>query len=113
MRAYFDAVGVGVGILIFVIVFVALSWGGYLAYLRFVEGPAINQHTLNVRHSIGYIDAQNAHSRNDIGEYTGATDPAHQCALLKDIRATEGQLQPDEVSSDVAQFMALHASDCP
>ena len=113
MKTFFGSVGVGFGILIIFVAAVALSWGGYLLYLKVVEGPAINQHTLNVRHSIGYIDAQNAHSRADMTEYTGATDSAHQCALLKDIRATEGQLSPNEVSSDVAQFTALHTADCP
>lgn len=107
-------IGVAGCLVLAVVATVGLSWGGYLAYLKFVEGPAITQHTLNIRHSLGYVDAQNSHARDLITEYAGvsASDSSHRCALLLDIRANAAQLSPAEVSADVAQFLSVHQTDC-
>lgn len=87
------------------------------------EGGLISQHVQNVRHSIGYVDAQNAHCRQDISDYADARaafardaadsqaqagDQAHMLALVSDCRATVGQLSSGEVAGDVAQFLAAH-----
>ena len=95
---------------------------GYTVWLHF-EGRLISQHTQNVRHSIGYVDAQNAHCEQDISDYTDAraasardagndqaesADQAHMRALIADCRATVGQLSTGEVAAPVAQFLAAH-----
>ncbi len=91
------------------------------------EGGLISQHTLNIRHSIGYIDAQNAHCEQDISDYTAAkaalahdaddqartADTAHMLALVSDCHSAAGQLSPSEVAAPVAQFLAAHPEGTP
>jgi len=87
------------------------------------EGPFYSKHTQNIRHSIGYVDAQNAHCESDIRDYTDAqaaaqrdkadpqveaADNAHMAALVSDCRDTVAQLSPSEVAAPVAQFLAAH-----
>lgn len=102
-----------VGLLVLLLVMGITLWQHF-------EGGLISQHTLNVRHSIGYVDAQNAHCEQDISDYQAAAaalahdtdeqaqraDRAHMLALVADCRSTVGQLSPGEVAAPVAQFLA-------
>jgi hypothetical protein len=96
---------------------------GIFVWQRF-EGGLISQHTLNVRHSIGYVDAQNSHCEQvSIPDYSAAKasfdrdagnaqaqrdDRAQMAAAVTDCRTTVGQLSPGEVAAPVAQFLAEH-----
>jgi len=88
------------------------------------EGPIIRQEVLNQRHQPGYVDAQNSACRTDIKDYTAAqrdfardrgdtdaqaADRAHMNAALTDCQSAAGQLSPDEVASDVKQFLSAHS----
>ena len=111
--------------LVITILVVLLGWALWLFYLHFIEGPAITTHTQNVRHSQGYVDAQNAHCEQDMGDYQAAAadyardskatdsqaanaDQAHMNALVADCRNTVGQLSTSEVAPPVASFLSTH-----
>jgi hypothetical protein len=90
---------------------VALSWGGYLAYLRFVEGPAITQHGQNVRHSIDFIQGANGRAESMIPDYDTAVtsgDTTHANSLRNNICSAAGSISPTEQSADVRSFAIDH-----
>ena len=110
------------GVVAIVVIVVVAAIVGTAIWLHF-QGGFQSQETRNIRHSIGYVDAQNAHCEQDISDYSAAkaayvrdaadqqaqaADQAHMLALVSDCRSTVGQLSPDEVAAPVAQFLAAH-----
>jgi hypothetical protein len=77
----------------------ALSWGSYLAYLHFVEGPAITQHGQNMR------------AESMIPDYDAAIvsgDTTHMNSLRNAICSAALSINPDERDTDVRGFTSLH-----
>lgn len=98
------------GILVLAILTV-LSWGGYLAYLHFVEGPAITQHGQNIRHSINFIQSANMRAESMIPDYDTAVtsgDMTHANALRNSICSAAGSITPTEQSEAVRSFAIDH-----
>lgn len=109
----------GAALCVLLLVMVVAIWQHF-------EGELMSQHTKNIRHSIGYIDAQNSHCEQDMADYDAAAaafardagnpdaqvaDQSHMRALVVDCRNAAGQLAPDEVVSPVAQFLAAHQGE--
>src|SRR5437016_3823264 len=86
-----------------VLAVIALSWGGYLTYLRLVEGPAITQHAQNVRHSLDFTQSANQRAESYITDYTVATntgDTAHAAASKNQACSAAHSINPDEQVAD-------------
>lgn len=110
-----ETFGVGCGMVFAVIAFVVLITGlvyaGDIVYTKYYEGWQMSQHTQNVHHSVGFVDGANERARDMIIQYQTAVkgnDPAHANSLHNDICGVTGNLKPDEVATDVAQFLAVH-----
>jgi hypothetical protein len=104
MREVAGGLGVVGGIVAAVIGVTLLGITSLFIWLHF-EGQAITQHTQNIRHSIGYVDAQNAICRSDMKDWASAPDKAHKNYFVGDCRAAVGQLSTGEVAPDVQAFL--------
>lgn len=118
-----DALG-GFGLIVAgIVLFLGLSLGGVYFYYHYIEPQAINQHAVNIKHSVNYVDGHNEQARALITEYYSAQsqyehdagdaqlqagDQAHMNALLLNIRQLAAELDTSEIAPDVAQFLAAN-----
>jgi hypothetical protein len=108
-----DRIGLHIGlrVLLAVVVMVGLCWGGYLLWLRVVEGPAITQHAHNIRHSLNFTQAANMRAESMIPDYDAAVeaqDTTHASSLRSAICSAAGSIDPSEQSADVRTFAETH-----
>lgn len=113
----------GTALWVWILIVVVLAGAAIAVLGAETEGWFISKHTQNIRHSIGYVDAQNSLCREDMREYDAAAtdaakntgvpevvkaDASHEASLLNDCRGTISQLQPSEIASDVSSWLAQH-----
>src|SRR5258708_27109600 len=111
MKSIAASLGVGGCAIVAVVALVLLSWGGYLAYLKWVYPQAQTLQFQGVKHSQGYVQSQNAHAEDLIRDYEIAKengDKAHMSADHQDICNLAHTLDPSELYSDVSQFISFN-----
>ena len=99
------------GFVIVLVVITGLSWAGYLAYLHFVEGPAITQHAQNVRHSLNFVQAANQRAENAIAEFetdAASGDAVHANADRLQACSAANTITTAEMQPDVLAFVTAH-----
>lgn len=113
MRSVVTAIGLFWAWIIAVLIIIAVCWLSYLAYLRFVEAPAITQHAQNVRHSLNFVQAANQRAENAIAEFTGDTasgDTAHANADRIMACSAASTIDTSEQQPDVQAFVLAHCA---
>lgn len=111
MREVFAGFGVVVGTVAAISVVIILSWGGYLVYLHFVEGPAITQHAQNIRHSLNFVQAANQRAEDAIAEFqadAADNDTAHANADRIQACSAASTITTAEQQPNVQAFVLAH-----
>jgi hypothetical protein len=121
-----STIGTILTVVVGIFAFCAISFGSVWFYYNVIEPTYINQHAINVRHSVDYVMAQNQQAQDLITQWNSANsqyqhdkannepqsvidgDLAHMNSLRNDIQRLANNLSPDEVAPAVQQFLYDH-----